>query len=95
MSMEEWSICAPKVADQLDMKQKGVAPVEVKPITVPQPRWRGQAWSRRGRGKPAGSESSRRDDEATDLVEAPRPPKNSYSTRPATASSLAINVRSR
>jgi rare lipoprotein A len=28
---------APKVADQLDLKQKGVAPVEVKPITVPQP----------------------------------------------------------
>jgi rare lipoprotein A len=28
---------APKVADQLDLKHKGVAPVEVKPITVPQP----------------------------------------------------------
>jgi rare lipoprotein A len=28
---------APKVADQLDLKQKGVAPVEVKPITLPQP----------------------------------------------------------
>ncbi|HEY2132866.1 MAG TPA: septal ring lytic transglycosylase RlpA family protein [Acetobacteraceae bacterium] len=28
---------APHVADQLDLKQKGVAPVEVKPITVPQP----------------------------------------------------------
>lgn len=27
---------APKVADQLDLKEKGVAPVEVKPITVPQ-----------------------------------------------------------
>jgi rare lipoprotein A len=25
----------PKVADQLDLKQKGVAPVEVKPITLP------------------------------------------------------------
>lgn len=28
---------APKVADQLDLKQKGVVPVEVKPITLPQP----------------------------------------------------------
>jgi rare lipoprotein A len=28
---------APRVADQLDLKQKGVGPVEVKPITVPQP----------------------------------------------------------
>jgi rare lipoprotein A len=28
---------APKVADDLDMKSKGVTPVEVKPITVPQP----------------------------------------------------------
>jgi rare lipoprotein A len=28
---------APKVADQLDLKGKGVAPVEVKPITLPQP----------------------------------------------------------
>lgn len=28
---------APKVADQLELKEKGVAPVEVKPITVPQP----------------------------------------------------------
>jgi rare lipoprotein A len=28
---------APKVAAQLDMKEKGVAPVEVKPITVPEP----------------------------------------------------------
>ncbi len=28
---------APKVADQLDLKAKGVAPVEVKPITLPQP----------------------------------------------------------
>ena len=28
---------APKVADDLDMKTKGVAPVEVKPITVPEP----------------------------------------------------------
>jgi len=28
---------SPKVADQLDLKHKGVAPVEVKPITVPQP----------------------------------------------------------
>jgi|SRR5208337_985121 len=28
---------APKVADQLDMKNKGVAPVEVKPITLPEP----------------------------------------------------------
>ncbi|MDR3534774.1 MAG: septal ring lytic transglycosylase RlpA family protein [Rhodopila sp.] len=28
---------APKVADQLDMKQQGVAPVEVKPITLPRP----------------------------------------------------------
>jgi rare lipoprotein A len=28
---------APKVADQLDLKEKGVVPVEVKPITVPQP----------------------------------------------------------
>ena len=28
---------APKVADQLDLKEKGVAPVEVKPITLPQP----------------------------------------------------------
>jgi rare lipoprotein A len=27
---------APKVADQLDLKEKGVVPVEVKPITVPQ-----------------------------------------------------------
>jgi rare lipoprotein A len=27
---------APKVADQLDIKQAGVAPVEVKPITLPQ-----------------------------------------------------------
>lgn len=27
---------APKVADQLDLKEKGVAPVEVKPITLPQ-----------------------------------------------------------
>jgi rare lipoprotein A len=28
---------APKVADQLDIKEKGVSPVEVKPITLPQP----------------------------------------------------------
>jgi rare lipoprotein A len=28
---------APQVADQLDLKQKGVVPVEVKPITLPQP----------------------------------------------------------
>ena len=28
---------APKVADQLDIKQKGVGSVEVKPITLPQP----------------------------------------------------------
>nr|WP_294517401.1 septal ring lytic transglycosylase RlpA family protein [uncultured Rhodopila sp.] len=28
---------APKVADDLDMKTKGVAPVEVKPITIPEP----------------------------------------------------------
>ncbi len=28
---------APKVANQLDITKKGVAPVEVKPITVPQP----------------------------------------------------------
>src|ERR1700761_9281109 len=28
---------APKVADQLELKEKGVAPVEIKPITVPQP----------------------------------------------------------
>jgi rare lipoprotein A len=28
---------APKVADDLDMKAKGVAPVEVKPVTVPEP----------------------------------------------------------
>ncbi len=28
---------APKVADQLDMKAKGVAPVEVKPVTIPEP----------------------------------------------------------
>lgn len=28
---------APKVADQLDVTGKGVAPVEVKPITLPQP----------------------------------------------------------
>lgn len=28
---------APQVADQLDIKHKGVAPVEVKPITLPQP----------------------------------------------------------
>ena len=28
---------APKVANQLDMKTKGVAPVEVKPITIPEP----------------------------------------------------------
>jgi rare lipoprotein A len=28
---------APKVADQLELKEKGVVPVEVKPITVPQP----------------------------------------------------------
>jgi rare lipoprotein A len=28
---------APKVADQLDLKEHGVAPVEVKPITLPQP----------------------------------------------------------
>jgi rare lipoprotein A len=28
---------APKVADDLDMKGKGVAPVEVKPITIPEP----------------------------------------------------------
>jgi rare lipoprotein A len=27
---------SPKVADQLDLKEKGVAPVEVKPITLPQ-----------------------------------------------------------
>lgn len=28
---------SPKVADQLDIKKQGVAPVEVKPIAVPQP----------------------------------------------------------
>jgi rare lipoprotein A len=28
---------APKVADQLDLKRDGVVPVEVKPITLPQP----------------------------------------------------------
>ncbi len=28
---------APKVANQLDLKEKGVVPVEVKPITLPQP----------------------------------------------------------
>jgi rare lipoprotein A len=28
---------SPKVADELDMKRKGIAPVEVKPITVPAP----------------------------------------------------------
>jgi rare lipoprotein A len=28
---------APRVADQLDLKHKGVTPVEVKPITLPQP----------------------------------------------------------
>jgi rare lipoprotein A len=28
---------SPKVADQLELKEKGVAPVEVKPITLPQP----------------------------------------------------------
>ena len=28
---------APKVANELDIKGKGVAPVEVKPVTVPQP----------------------------------------------------------
>ncbi len=28
---------APKVADQIDLKEKGVAPVVVKPITLPQP----------------------------------------------------------
>jgi rare lipoprotein A len=28
---------APKVADKLDMKTKGVTPVEVKPITIPEP----------------------------------------------------------
>jgi len=28
---------SPKVADKLDMKEDGVAPVEVKPIEVPQP----------------------------------------------------------
>jgi rare lipoprotein A len=28
---------APKVANQLDLKDKGVVPVEVKPITLPQP----------------------------------------------------------
>jgi rare lipoprotein A len=28
---------APKVASQLDLKEKGVVPVEVKPITLPQP----------------------------------------------------------
>ena len=28
---------APKVADQLELKERGVVPVEVKPITLPQP----------------------------------------------------------
>jgi rare lipoprotein A len=28
---------APKVADELQIKEKGVVPVEVKPITLPQP----------------------------------------------------------
>ena len=28
---------SPAVADQLDLKKEGTAPVEVKPITVPQP----------------------------------------------------------
>ena len=28
---------APKAADQIDLTEKGVAPVEVKPITLPQP----------------------------------------------------------
>ena len=28
---------SPSVADQLDLKKQGVAPVKVKPITVPQP----------------------------------------------------------
>jgi rare lipoprotein A len=28
---------APKAADQIDLKQKGVTPVEVKPITLPEP----------------------------------------------------------
>jgi len=28
---------APQVADQIDLREKGVAPVEVKPITLPQP----------------------------------------------------------
>jgi rare lipoprotein A len=28
---------APKVADELDIKGRGVAPVEVKPITIPEP----------------------------------------------------------
>lgn len=28
---------APKVANELDLKQQGVVPVEVKPVTVPQP----------------------------------------------------------
>ncbi len=28
---------APKVANELDLKKKGVVPVEVKPVTVPQP----------------------------------------------------------
>jgi rare lipoprotein A len=28
---------SPKVADQLDLKEKGVAPVVVKPVTLPQP----------------------------------------------------------
>jgi rare lipoprotein A len=28
---------APKIANQLDLQEKGVAPVEVKPITLPQP----------------------------------------------------------
>jgi rare lipoprotein A len=28
---------APKAAEQIDLKKKGVAPVEVKPITLPQP----------------------------------------------------------
>ncbi len=72
---------APKVADQLDLRKKGVVPVEVKPITLPQPD--GQVRLGRGRGgsQPAGSATGDRSHQATDRVARPAKPRRSSRTR--------------
>jgi rare lipoprotein A len=59
---------APKVADQLDMKQAGVVPVTVAPIAVPQPDGAVKTWSWRSRSQSRGSGGSSRNHQVGDNI---------------------------